>query len=134
MIQRDYILRILADLAEAMAKILHLKNDHDTERAWDEAVKEIEDLYKMGFDSFLALPSNELLKPEWNINTGMADQVGELLTITGELAADVKKYDVKECLLLKALWLLLQADLNSNTFSFNRTVLINKLKNELGVD
>ena len=134
MIQRDYILRMLADLAEAMAKILHLKNDHDTEPAFDEAVKKIEDLYKMRLDHFLALPSDELLNPEWNINTGMADQIGEFLTITGELAGDVKKYDVKECLLIKALWLLQQAELKSNTFSFNRTVLINKLKNELGVE
>ncbi len=134
MIQRDYILRMIADLAEAMAKILHLKNNRDTEKAWDEAVKKIEDLYQMPWDRFITIHSDELMLPQWNSNTEMADLAGEFLSITSDLADDIKKYELKECLQIKALWLLQQAEIESNTYSFNRMVLINKLKNELGVD
>lgn len=134
MIQRDYILRMLADLAEAMAKILHLKNSRNTETAWDEAVKKIEDLYEMPLDRFLTIHSDELMLPQWNSNTEMADLAGEFLSITGDLAGDLKKFETKACLQNNALQLLLQAELESKTYSFNRTVLINKLKNDLGVE
>ncbi|PZX20429.1 hypothetical protein LX69_00428 [Breznakibacter xylanolyticus] len=130
MIQKDYILRLLADLAEALARLLKIQQPH---QAFDEMTRTLESVYKMTLDEFLNLPDNELQQPDWPASSGIADSMGEFLNTAADIAHQHHRHDIAENLKLKALHLLSEAEAQSSTYSFNRMVIINRIKEELGI-
>lgn len=133
MIQRDYMLRLIADLAEFIAKLLKLSKD-EVPQAYDEVVLKMEELYGVDFDCFVNMESEALLKTDWSMNSGIADQLGDFMMIAAKVAMDNQKIEVYDNLLRKALYLFELSESVSKTYSFDRTISIQQIKEMLGID
>ncbi|MFT3738628.1 MAG: hypothetical protein QM786_07700 [Breznakibacter sp.] len=133
MIRRDYILRLVADLAEFLAKLLKLSRENLPE-AIEQAKQRVCDLYEMSFDEFLNMDDDKLVKPDWPLQTGLADKLGEFLFEMGKMAADQNDFELREKLFLKALYLFQQAELADKSYSFDRIVTIGQIKGMLGTE
>jgi hypothetical protein len=133
MIQRDYILRLIADFAEFLGRLLHLTKD-EIPKAYDEAVAKIEQLYGMPFVDFLAIDNHRLLKTDWPISAELADALAEYLQQMAKMATQIERHEHYEALLLKALYLYTQAEEKERSFKFERVVAINQIKELLGMD
>lgn len=133
MLQRDYILRLIAEFAEFLAKLLKLSKENLPE-ALEQAKQKIADLYGVTFDDFLDMDNDKLLKPEWPIQADFADKLGEFLFETGKMAAGQNDLALRENLLLKALHLFQQAEQSDKSYSFDRVVAIGQIKEMLGLE
>lgn len=133
MIRKDYILRLLADMAKFIAQLLKMYTEKDAQKGYHEAVKKIEELFGLDFSSFLEQPTDRLLEHEAISNSSWVDLTGELLQITGNFAGDLNLTSEKTILLRKALFLLEYNEQNSKSFSFQRLTLINQVKDQLGI-
>jgi hypothetical protein len=133
MIQRDYILRLMADLANFIAKLISLHRPGFPE-AYRQAVAKIEEIYGLPFDKFLLMENRLLIKDEWPQMPELCDGLAELFLHTATLATEQNELAVNQTLLQKALFLLSEAEHHGKTYSFNRMVAINDIKNKLGVD
>ena len=132
MIQRDYILRLIADLAEFIAKLLKLSNN-DAPQALEEVIRKIEGLYGIDIESFMVMDNDKLLKPDWLIASGMADKLADFLTVSANIALTNQRFDLNENFLRKALYLYELSESQSKTFFYDRVLAIEQIRQKLGI-
>jgi len=132
MIQRDYILRLIADLAEFIAKLLKLSNG-DAPKALEEVTRKIEDLYKVDIEVFMNMSNDQLLKSDWSITSGMADKLADFLAVSANIALTNQRFDLNDNLLRKALYLYELSESQSKTYSYDRVLAIEQIRQKLGV-
>jgi hypothetical protein len=133
MIQRDYILRLIADFAEFLARLLNLRKE-ELPAAYDEAVAKMEQLYGMSFAEFLAMDNEQLLRSDWPVSGQLADSLADIFQQMAIMATQVEQYAHRAALLQKALYLYMQAESKDRSFKFERIVAINQIKEQLGVE
>lgn len=132
MIQRDYILRLIADLAEFIARLLKLSNN-DAPQALEEVIRKIEGLYGIDIESFAVMDNDKLLKPDWSIASGMADKLADFLTVSANIALTNQRFDLNENFLRKALYLYELSESQSKTFFYDRVLAIEQIRQKLGI-
>lgn len=132
MIQRDYILRLIADLAEFIARLLKLSNN-DAPQALEEVIRKIEGLYGIDIELFAVMDNDKLLKPDWSIASGMADKLADFLTVSANIALTNQRFDLNENFLRKALYLYELSESQSKTFFYDRVLAIEQIRQKLGI-
>jgi plasmid maintenance system antidote protein VapI len=132
MIQRDYILRLIADLAEFIGKLLKLSKG-EVPKVFDEITSKIESLYGIDFEVFMKMENESLLKNDWSVTSGIADRLAEFFTVSAKIALDNQRYDVNDNFLRKALYLYNLSESTSKTYSFERVQAIQDIKDKLGL-
>jgi hypothetical protein len=133
MVERDYLMRMMHDFFDALARLLtHIEADQ-----FDTSHQYLKELYEQYFKQhrtfFLESGIEEL---QQSLNSGelqtdvlKSEMLAELLLVDARLPQSTA---IRSQLLLKALALFQFAETNSDTYSSNRLSRIASLRNELG--
>ena len=132
MIERDYIMRILQDFFNAIAKMMRLNvDDTDTSHIQER----FNDMYKQFFRRpaayFYETEKEFLLNNPEQEGRSEQDTLARVQMLSELLYQDglIKKQIPEKCMLLeKALYLLEYQNRNSRTFSWERNEKINEIK------
>jgi hypothetical protein len=128
-IERDYLMRQLLMLFEAIQRILRLRKKGDKEEALDEirnfygCLKIETDITKLGIEELI-----RFLESEKHLTNEHLEMVAFVLKEQGELADDDSQ---RIELFRKAYFLLAKVDRESTTFSMDRLMKIEELKEYL---
>ncbi len=134
MIRKDFILRLIEEIARAIAQMLHLLKDNDVLTA--------EQLYNSSFKMIKGVDEEVLLNTE---NADLYQQLGQehgtvddfyqslsyLLYVGGCIAKEKGDALLAQKKWQKALDMLQYLDVTSTTYSFDRIGLIEKVKTAL---
>ncbi len=131
MLRKDFILRLIEEVAKAIAQMLKLLKDNDVVTA--------DQLYNSCFGMMKGISEEDLM------NTNVSDfyeqlakehsdvddyyqSMGYLLYVGGNIEESKGNLDIAQKKWAKALDILEHIDLNSSTYSFERISLIEKVK------
>ncbi|MDR1524103.1 MAG: hypothetical protein LBS79_02455 [Tannerella sp.] len=132
MIERDYIMRILQDFFNAIAKLMRLNlDDPDTSHVQERFNEMYRQFFRSSAEHFYETEKEMILDSLEQEGRSEQDTHARVRMLSELLYQDglVKKSIPEKCIVLeKALYLLEYLDRNSRTFSWERNQKINDIK------
>ncbi len=129
--QRDYILRIIEEIAKFIAILLNLKQEKKFNVAYDVFTKKSNKVVGCAYDEFLKMTFDEFKSSLQNktITSDYLDTLGRYFMVSGELCLGMEKDDEAIHNLNFAKACFVEAEQKFSTYSFNRQVDLEKLQN-----
>ena len=129
MYQRDFILRLIEQIAQFIARLLKLQQEEKLDVAYDFLVNQATKVTGVSYHEFLKMSIDDFKKHlvEKTITASYLDTLGRYFSASGELCLGMKKDEEAIHHLEMAVFCFSEAEHRFSTFSFNRQVDIEKL-------
>ncbi len=131
MIRRDYIMRIISQLIKALGKLSGLITAKQFKEAFDYGSQQSKELFGLDFRQLLDSAPEEIMSEEMRKAQGVLDSMGNYFTMMCEVSSNMGDYETAANMRVKALFFLETAESESKSFSLDRQVAINELKEKL---
>ncbi len=134
MFQRDFILRMIEEMAKFVTLVLKMKNTGEQSKAYNDVKKMTEKFTGLSYES---LVNGDIGVDDLNIKEDepveYVDAKGQFFLVAGELCIDLNKRAEAQKLFETALYFYKNAESMFDTFSFQRQVDISKIKEYLSL-
>jgi len=128
MFQRDFILRMIEEIAKMIAIALKLKRSGETSKAYEELKRMTEKLTGISYDDLInGDTNNKSISIKSNDPVEYLDAKGQFFFTAGELCLDLDKRDEAQTLFETALFFYTNAEDKHKSFSFQRQVDLSKI-------
>jgi hypothetical protein len=134
MYQKDYIMRVVEEMAKVLAAVFGLRDQKDYGQAQAQIEKAYEDLLKVEPDAIKDIPEEDIiteLENEYDFTVQHFGMVAELMKAEADLLMDQGKQLSATKLYKKALALFEHVDATLKNYSFDRLRNISDIKNVL---
>ena len=132
MIERDFILRMIQEIGHFLTQLLKWRQQGQVSKAMEEVLKRIPFVTGLTMDEIVREEfSTKQLKMDDSDPESYLDAKGQFLLMAGELFLDSKKRMEAQRLFEAGYYYYSMAEQNFKTFSFQRQVDLDKLKNHL---
>lgn len=133
MIQRDYILRMIEEIGNFLAKLSGFKNENLHEKGLEEFLDFMETHFGMTSDDFYPGNVSSLEEKLSSSFENFPDEVGQLCISGAELAENADHRSRAQTLYLLAWDALQYAENETQTFRFDRMVEMNAVRDKLAL-
>ncbi|MCU4166414.1 hypothetical protein [Carboxylicivirga caseinilyticus] len=129
MYRRDYILRIIEQIAQFIARLLKLQQEEKIDQAYDFLVNHSDRVTGFKYDVFLKMSLEEFEQhlDKNEINDAYLDTLGQYLLISADVCLRLKKDEEAIHQLEMARFCFTEAEQRFQSFSFNRQIEIEKM-------
>lgn len=134
MYQRDFILRIIEQIAQFIAKLLKLQEEENADKAYDFLINQSSKVVGLSYDEFLKMSLEDFKQrlQEKDITDNYLDTLGRYFMTSADVCLQVKKDEEAIHHLELARFCFMEAEQRFQSFSFNRQVDLEKL-NQLSI-
>ncbi len=135
MIERDYILRIIQDIAKFIGKLLKLMQEEDIESAYNLIVEKSSKLVKVDYSdliNFLQEDYDKLFDGR-TLSAEYLDSLGRYFLTAGEICIQSNRRGEAQKHFELSEWLLLKSENDFKTFSFDRQKDLDHVQSQLKI-